>query len=723
MIPILYDSNEVNFVTNGLGALSDASSCIVTEERNGIFELEMEYPVDGIHYSDILLDRIILAKPSEGQDPQPFDIYKKTTPIDGIVTIYARHICYRTGYILVKPFESIGVSDTIAKITDSTNLIGNNPFTIISNGMIDTETPFKIDKPMSIRECIGNGDTSFLSVFGGEIKYNKFGISILASRGKSNGIRIAYSKNLTDLKQDEDGSETITGIYPYWEGITAEGSATNPDGIVYCSNHSDFNYERIVPVDFKNEIENRPSMTELITAANKYIEKNKLGRHLVHVKASFVSLWQTEEYKSISNLEQVELCDTVIIEHEKIGVDIQTKVISTEYDTLAERYNSIELGETNSTLENTIGGINHTASSASTKDDVRTMESDLKNAITQQVKTLTGVNGGYVITHRDVNGKPYETIWCQYDPSDPEHSDAKGGNCIRINNEGIGFSESGLNGTFTAAWTIDGKFQTQWIGSGTILGDMIKSGTLKTGSLLVEPESVSYIKLENAYSKISITYTNVSKSETIPTWHENTYYSRDGDNYILTIEKPQDWETSYIYYYTKDDAPTWHENTYYSKDGNIYTLTTEKPSDWETSYSNYYTKDNAPKYYKNIYYRKDGDIYILLEEDKPPIDWNESYTNYYYKDVSSVFGGWLHIGTDLESGKMTLIIGDKESSIRLVEKNDRISFIDSGTNQELAYISDNKFHAPNMSIPGTLDIGDYRVTTTKGLIFRWAGNT
>ena len=113
-------------------------------------------------------------------------------------------------------------------------------------------------------------------------------------------------------------------------------------------------------------------------------------------------------------MEQVELCDTVIIEHEKIGVDIQTKVISTEYDTLAERYNSIELGETNSTLENTIGGINHTASSASTKDDIRTMESDLKNAIVQQANTLTGVNGGYVITHRDIGSSPIIHVYQYY---------------------------------------------------------------------------------------------------------------------------------------------------------------------------------------------------------------------------------------------------------------------------------------------------------------------
>ena len=76
MIPILYPATETEFETNGLGALSDVSSCVVTEERNGSYELEMQYPVSGRHYSDIALDTIIYAQPADGKDPQPFQIYK-----------------------------------------------------------------------------------------------------------------------------------------------------------------------------------------------------------------------------------------------------------------------------------------------------------------------------------------------------------------------------------------------------------------------------------------------------------------------------------------------------------------------------------------------------------------------------------------------------------------------------------------------------------------------
>ena len=47
MIPILYDSSEIYFASNGLGRLRETISCTVSEERNGLFECDFEYPVTG----------------------------------------------------------------------------------------------------------------------------------------------------------------------------------------------------------------------------------------------------------------------------------------------------------------------------------------------------------------------------------------------------------------------------------------------------------------------------------------------------------------------------------------------------------------------------------------------------------------------------------------------------------------------------------------------------
>ena len=106
MTPLLFAPNTTIFNTNGIGALADAVSCIVTEERNGMFELEMQYPITGLHYSEIALSSIILAVPGDGRDKQPFRIYKVTKPLNGIVTVYAQHISYQLSHIPCMPFSA-----------------------------------------------------------------------------------------------------------------------------------------------------------------------------------------------------------------------------------------------------------------------------------------------------------------------------------------------------------------------------------------------------------------------------------------------------------------------------------------------------------------------------------------------------------------------------------------------------------------------------------------
>ena len=47
MIPVLFKANAVDFSTYGIGVLADCISCEVTEERNGAYELVLQYPVTG----------------------------------------------------------------------------------------------------------------------------------------------------------------------------------------------------------------------------------------------------------------------------------------------------------------------------------------------------------------------------------------------------------------------------------------------------------------------------------------------------------------------------------------------------------------------------------------------------------------------------------------------------------------------------------------------------
>ena len=106
MTPILFPSTSTEWTTQGLGALSDAISCTVTEERNGIFELEMQYPVSGVHFDEMQNRCIILAIPSPYRTAQPFRIYRITKPLNGICTVYAQHISYDLSGVPLNPFTA-----------------------------------------------------------------------------------------------------------------------------------------------------------------------------------------------------------------------------------------------------------------------------------------------------------------------------------------------------------------------------------------------------------------------------------------------------------------------------------------------------------------------------------------------------------------------------------------------------------------------------------------
>ena len=109
MIPVLYEPKTKKFDTNGIGRLSDTVSCIVTETRNGEYELEMQYPITGAYYDEIKLASVILAQPGDGREAQPFSIYKISRPIRGIVTVYAQHISYQLSYIPCGPLKPLAL--------------------------------------------------------------------------------------------------------------------------------------------------------------------------------------------------------------------------------------------------------------------------------------------------------------------------------------------------------------------------------------------------------------------------------------------------------------------------------------------------------------------------------------------------------------------------------------------------------------------------------------
>ena len=352
MIPILYDKTETTFTSNGLGRLADCLRCIVTEERNGIYECEFDYPISGPKYDQIQEGQIIAVTHDDNGDIQPFDIYHRTAPINGIVTFYARHISYRQIGITVEPFTASGVANAIAGI--KTNSYDTNPFTYSTDKT--TAGDYTVKVPSSAKALLGGSENSLLDVFGaGEYEFDKFNVHLWVRRGTDTDVQIRYRKNLADITHDVDYTESYNGIVPYWLGMAPDPLDPDteietlimlPEVAVMASGQTYDGRNTILPLDLSSDFEGVPTEAELRTLATQKLTDADTLKPIENITVSFVQLWQTDEYANVAPLQKVGLCDTVSVIYPELGVDKATvKVIKVVYNTLLDRYDEMELGD------------------------------------------------------------------------------------------------------------------------------------------------------------------------------------------------------------------------------------------------------------------------------------------------------------------------------------------------------------------------------------------
>ncbi|MBQ6905330.1 MAG: phage tail protein [Spirochaetia bacterium] len=462
MIPILFSENATSFTTNGIGRLSDANKCIVKEERNGAYELEMEYPVTGAHYSEITVSKIIHAVPADGKYAQPFRIYKTEKLISGRIRVYAEHITYQANHIPVMPFEANSAASAMAQL--QSNAVGPNPFTLWTD--LQTTGHYVQEEPESIRARLGGQEGSILDLYGGEYEWDNYTIKLHQNRGQDRGVVLRYGKNLTDLSQENNITTTYTAVCPYVKESEDDPLITLPEKYIAASNAGNYPYLRIKIIDFTKEFDDDEEITvaALRQKTNEYIAANNIGIPKISIKVSFVALWQTEEYKNIAPLERVNLCDTVTVKFEKLGVEAKAKVIKTEYNVLLDRYNSIEIGEAKSTISATVA--------TQEQKIVTEVDSDLLRAQKHATELITGGLGGYVVLKRNANGKPEELLIM-----DKENIE-EAVHVWRYNKNGWGYSSTGYNGLYTLAATLDGGFVADFITTGTLNANLVKAGML-----------------------------------------------------------------------------------------------------------------------------------------------------------------------------------------------------------------------------------------------------
>lgn len=543
---ILFEENEQEFTSLGLGILKDALSCKVSEKLNDEFTVEMEYPIAGANYDKIKIGRIIFCKPNPYDSMQAFRIYSITDAIGGTVTVSAVHISYDMNNIPVKAFSATSLQDAILQIQNGSVI--KNDF-VISSDILSSRT-YKTTAPYNLRALLMGGDDSLLNKYDAEVKFDNYYVSILQKRGKNRGAVVRYGHNMTDLTHEVSNDNLYNGVFPYyhtekettettsggeftkvyivgskpfqenWFSYTKNGETFHPvagvpvqvdsDGeykdkvyvwddtynlyrekiynemvnliqgaieptwitidwksfptikcvaakkgyfkmatdtdwgtirgvgdvifegsiadsgiaqnmIIYYSevipSKSDssntnateivdvqlddpiiwidtpdarkLKHNRVLMLDLTSEFDEEPTKERLKAKAEEYISKNKIGQLKHTTTVSFIDLSSTGDKSKVENTDHVEIGDTVKVIYEDAGISTELRVITTVYDALGDKYESVELGEKEATM---------TSNSVQTGDGISALTNDVGYASVTTVNKLIAdiVNANYI---------------------------------------------------------------------------------------------------------------------------------------------------------------------------------------------------------------------------------------------------------------------------------------------------------------------------------------
>ena len=484
--PILYSATETNFDHNGIGILSACVSCEATEEANGIFELAMQYPMDGVHFAEIGDRAIIKAKADQFRSAQLFRVYAISKPMNGIVTVLAEHISYDLSGIPVKPFSAPTAASALTGLKN--NAVVDCPFDFWTDK--ETQANFKVSVPASIRSRLGGVAGSILDVYGGEYEFDNYTVKLHNNRGMNRGVSIRYGKNLTDIQQDQNCSNVATGVYPYWVDINGENLVELPERIINAP--GTYNFAKIRTLDLSGAFETQPTAEQIRLKTESYIKNNNIGVPAVSWSVSFEQLSKSEEYKHSALLERVSLFDIVNVEFPALGVSATAKAVRIVYDVIADRVKSVTLGSVRANIADTIAGQENKIESVKTE-----VKSDIKRAQESATSWLT--NGkGYAYFRKDELGNIKDILFM--DTQDAETAV----NVMRVGQSGIGFSHNGVNGPYESAWTIDGNFVADFITTGNINASLIKTGTLDASLINVINLVAQKLVSEYGKSKLSL---------------------------------------------------------------------------------------------------------------------------------------------------------------------------------------------------------------------------
>lgn len=416
MIPRIYDNSFTTYESNGLGLLVDAISCQVEEESNGDFELTLVYPSDGSFFYALKQDNLIKADASDTLKGQLFRIDTISKPLNGQVTVYAKHISFD----LAKNSLNEDINERNIKCENAGKHMlqksdADSRFSIESN--IEMLGNYSMDRKTDCLSAIAGTRGSLIDTFGNGPKLlrDNFTISVLTRRGKDDNTLIAYKKNITGFTLEEDYSEIINIIKPYATYTEDEVEKTlYIDEIgVKSPRYVEGDIVKSQWMDFSDKFDEdeAPTKEKLKNLAEKYFNDNNCDLPKMTYKIEFQPLSQTEEYKEdgLAELEYIGMDDSVYIANSKYGIRDQARVIKTTYNVLAEKYISIELGDPKTTLGSIINKSNDdTVTKDEVKEIIKNNKKDYPNTL-PAIPVITIDRAGFktVSLSWEYDNKPY----------------------------------------------------------------------------------------------------------------------------------------------------------------------------------------------------------------------------------------------------------------------------------------------------------------------------
>lgn len=446
----MYESSENSFNHNGLKILHP-KKCEVFKEDNGDYYIELEDSTDNISYYQA---NMIIKCPTPF--PEGSQLFRIVNPEikNNYIYVKAKHIYFDTKNYIIFDNYIVDKNCNYALNHLNSNTDKLSPFTTTSN--INTLSTFRC-----VRNSLEEAINTVIERWGGHLVRNNFNISILDEVGADRGIQIKYSKNLKELKVNENWDDVVTKILPVGKnGLLLPEKYIELEEELY-----DIPFTKVISFDQELERDDYSSdeeytnalITDLRNKATVYLEDNKLPK---------------VNYSLSANLDYItDVGDTVYLEHPKIKLALKINVISVKYDVIAQRFKNIEFGNFKNSLKSLIQNVNKVASDTA-KAESEKVKTVLQEDLKQSTDLLWSVlNKGYVINEENriliVDKLPINEAQ----------------NCLLFNYLGIGFSNTGVNGTFTSAWRIDGTLDMQNINVINLTADLIKGGVLRLGGI------------------------------------------------------------------------------------------------------------------------------------------------------------------------------------------------------------------------------------------------